>query len=195
MYCDYVEAHDNLDNLYNITAFGGHGQYDSRQASAGTVYVRYSDQEYGDLYIDDNVVDGVGNPSGTAAVSTELPHIGFGAIGELLDGDGDGLSDTLTTNGLVPLLAGGLTGIRINPNSSQDETFVIVSNTANAITVATPNENGVALANVAAAGDTYSGSYLFDNVAFRRGGNLKVGDSGCRNRHHDHCRVWAADPF
>ena len=77
VYCDYVEAHDNLDNLYNITAFGGHGQYDSRQASAGTVYVRYSDQEYGDLYIDDNVVDGVGNPSGTAAVSTELPHIGF----------------------------------------------------------------------------------------------------------------------
>ena len=54
---------------------------------------------------------------------------------------------------------------------------MIVSNTANAITVATPNENGFALANVAAAEDTYSGSYLFDNVAFRRGGNLKVGDS------------------
>ena len=51
---------------------------DTRKASAGTVYIRYSNQANGDLYIDDNVVDGSGVPNGTSPESTPLTLIGYG---------------------------------------------------------------------------------------------------------------------
>ena len=172
VYCDYVDGVDNLNDLYNITAFGGRGNasYDTRRSSAGTVFVQYSDQAFGDLYIDDNVVDIGGLANGTAAQSTELPHMGFGAIAALAD------DDTLTTDGLVTLLPNGLAGLRINPDITQEETFEILSNTADTITVVTPNENGVTFVDVAQIGDTYAGTYRYNNVIFRRGGNLKIGD-------------------
>ncbi len=122
------------------------------------------------------MVDENGEPNGTAAQSTPLPHIGYGTIAEISDSDADGNPDTLKTDGAVNLLPGGLKGLRINPDITQDETFLISNNTEDTITVVTPNENGVNFDAVAQAGDTYCGWYVFGNVEFRRGGNLVLGD-------------------
>ena len=177
IYCDYVNPEDNLADLYNITALAGHGQYDDRQASAGTVYIEYNNQDNsGVLYIDDKVVDGDGNPNGTASQSTPLLHIGFGTAGVLIDQDLDGAIDTLTTDGLVRMLPNGLIGLRINPDTNQDQSFVILGNTDSTITVETPNENGILFVDVADQEDTYAGTFTYDNLAFRRGGNLVPGD-------------------
>jgi len=171
VHCDYVEASHNFNNLYNLTAFGGRGYYDDRRSSAGTVYVKYSNQTNGNLYVDDNVVDGSGNPNGTSPESTPLTLIGFGITAAV-----DGSSNTLTTDGKVPLLANDLAEIRFNPDINQSESFVVQSNTVDTITVVSPNENGVAFSAVSGVGKTYAGLYRFDNVIFRRGGNLVVGD-------------------
>ncbi len=171
IYCDYVDPTDDLGDLRGTTAFGGRGNYDSRRASAGTVYIKYSNQQQGDLYIDDNVVDGSGTPNGTSPESTPLTYITFGTTAGV---NTDAF--TLTTDGLASLMPGGLVGMRINPDITQQETFVIQSNTANAITVINPNEHGINFSAVAGAGKTYGGWYRFDNVFFRRGGNLVVGD-------------------
>ena len=163
VYCDYVDATDNFRDLYDITAFGGRGYYVDQAASAGTVFIQYTGQDWGDLYIDDNFA------TATASRSTELSHIGFGVNTGVTE-------NTLTTDSLVALLASGLEGLRINPDITQTETFRILTNTSIGITVVTPNENGVEFSAVAQLGDTYAGAYRFDNVTFRRGGNLKMGD-------------------
>jgi hypothetical protein len=169
IFCDYVDSANNLNHLYNITVFSGRGQYDDRKAGAGTVYIKYNTQMEGDLYIDDNIVDQNGDPSGTAAVSTPLPQIGFGATAAIGE-------NTLTTNGLVAMMPGGMVGLRINPHTAQGETFAVQANTGNTLTVVTPNENGVTFSNVAAVGREYAGYYAFDNLIFRRGGSLVTGD-------------------
>ena len=74
------------------------------------------------------------------------------------------------------LRSGDLVGMRLNPDVNQTESFIIQTNTENTITVTTPNEHGVSFSAVAGAGKTYAGLYRFDNVTFRRGGNLVVGD-------------------
>ena len=170
IYCDYVDPSGNLADLYNITALAGHGQYDTRKASAGTAYIKYSNQENGDLYIDDNVVDA------TASQSTPLPHIGFGTVGVLSDQNLDGSIDTLTTDGLVRMLPNGLTGLRINPDINQEQSFAILGNTSSTITVITPNENNVDFETIAGEGSPYAGVFTYDNLTFRRGGNLVAGD-------------------
>ena len=157
---NYIDsAGDDLNGLYNITAFGGHGT--DRWGSAGTVVLRRSDQTYGDLYIDDNV-DGT-----TSSAYTPLTHIGFGSIVGLT-------TDTITTDGTVEMVPNGLAGLEINPNISQDETFVILTNTEDTITVDT--SGGTVLTDIASTGDNYAGIYRFDNVYFRRGGFLVLGD-------------------
>ncbi len=176
IYYDYIDPTNNLADKYNITALAGHGYYDTRQASAGTVYLKSSDQNEGSLYIDDHVVDGTGNPNGTAASSTPLTHIGFGTAGAISDLNLDGVNDSMTTDGLVRLLPNGLVGLRLNPDINQVESFVIQSNDDTIITVVSPNENGVYFDTVAHEGDMYAGTFTYDNLIFRRGGNLKVGD-------------------
>ena len=169
VHCDYVEAGHDFNNLYNLTAWGGRGYYDTRRSSAGTVFIQLSSQELGDLYVDDHVVDGSGNPNGASPESTPLTLIGFGTTSALN-------GDTLTTDGSVVLLPNDLAGLRFNPDINQPETFVIQTNTADTITVTSPNENGVSFFTVAGVGRTYAGVYRFDNVLFRRGGNLVAGD-------------------
>ncbi|MCD4721678.1 MAG: hypothetical protein K8S13_17715, partial [Desulfobacula sp.] len=177
VYCDSVDPTYNLADLYNIIALAGHGQYHDRYSSAGTVYIEYNNQDNsGVLYIDDKVVDGDGNPNGTASQSTPLPHIGSGTAGVLSDQDLDGAIDTMTTDGLVRMLPNGLVGLRINPDTSQDQSFVILNNTDATITVITPNENGAHFADVAEQEDTYAGIFTCDNLTFRRGGRLISGD-------------------
>ncbi|MBI5016415.1 MAG: Ig-like domain-containing protein [Deltaproteobacteria bacterium] len=169
VYCDYVQVDNDLDGLYNVTAFGRTGYYDTRKTTPGTVFVRYSNQGDGDLYIDGGIVDAAGHPYASNPDSIVLPALGFGTAAAVT-------ADTLTTDGLVPMFPGALPGIRLNPDVDQQETFVIVSNTDATITVQSPNEHGVSFSDIAGVGRTYAGFYRFDNVFFRRGGNLMLGD-------------------
>jgi len=162
VYCDYLDSAAPLGNLRSLSAFAGHGQFDDRKASAGTVYVKYS-QGQEELFVDDN------SAGATAAASTPLTPIGNGVSGTVT-------ATTLQADGQMPLLPGGLTGLRLNPDLSQQENFAISGNSADTISVVTPNEHGVAFATLAAAGKVYSGHYRYDNLTFRRGGNLLLGD-------------------
>ena len=150
---------DDLGGLRNITALGGRGSW-SAHGSAGTVLLRHSAQPHGDLYIDDNVADA------TAPNWTPLTRIGLGRIADLTAG-------TLTTDGDVPMIPNGLVGLELNPNIAQDVTFTVISNTDTTITVDTATAS---LTDVASVGDTYAGVYNFDNLYFRRGGWLVLGD-------------------
>jgi len=157
----YISTREGQDfgGLRQITSFGGHGSWN--WGSAGTVLLRRNDQQQGDLFIDDNVA------ASRSSQWTPLVLIGFGEIIALSD-------DTITTDGVVDLLPGGLVGIEINPNLSQEQTFVIIANTETTITVDT--SAGTRLTDVAEIGDTYVGVYGYDNITFRRGGWLVTGD-------------------
>lgn len=156
---DTLGAPDNdLDALRGITAFGGHA---STPGSAGTVLLRHLSQPLGDLYIDG------GYEGSTAPAYTPLTPITFGAAAAVS-------GNSLTTDGKVRLIPNGLVGLELNPNTDQEQTFTIVANSEDGITV-TPG-NGTNLEDVSAAGDTYVGIYRFDNVYFRRGGFLCIGD-------------------
>ena len=81
---DTVDAGHDFDNLYQLTAWGGQGYYDTRRSSAGTVQFHINqDQDHGNLYLDDNVVDGSGNPNGTSPEATPLTLIGFGTTAQV----------------------------------------------------------------------------------------------------------------
>jgi len=156
---DYFgSAGDDLNATRNIVARGGRGSYDG---SAGTILLRRHDQAYGDLYIDDE------NTIATASAWTPLTHIGFGRSAWIT-------ADTLVTDGKVRLVPGGLAGLELNPNVAQAETFTIIGNNATSITVDV--SGGIQLTDVAATGDEYAAVYRFDNVYFRRGGYLVLGD-------------------
>ena len=90
------------------------------------------------------------------------------------------LADGLLTDGQVSLLPGALVGLRLNPDLHQGvdppETFAIIANGVDQITVAAPNEQGVPFASVAAEGHTYGGDWRFENLTLRGGGHLEVGD-------------------
>ena len=163
LYADFVDATANLNGLRNITAVRGRGFYDSPAGSAGTVFMQLTGQADGDLIVDDNVV------GATAPTGTPLNLIGPGTTAAVT-------ADTLTTDGFVPLLPNGVVGLRLNPDTTQTETFQIATNTASTMTVVTPNEHGVAFASVAGVGARYRGVWRFDNLQFRRGGQLEVGD-------------------
>jgi len=169
IYCDSIDPINNFSNLRSITAFAGKGQYDDRVASSGTVYVKYSNQANGDLYIDANVVDANGSPNGTAADPTYLNGIPYGKAAAVT-------ADTLTTDGQIAFLPGALVGLRINPDLSQQESFVITANTENTITVLTPNEHMVDFSSIAGVAKAYGGIHVYDNLFFRRGGSLILGD-------------------
>jgi len=150
---------DDLNGSRNITAFGGHGSH--RWGSAGTVLLRRQGQTHGDLYIDDNL------PTQTSTAWTPMTHIGFGAVSWLTN-------DTLRTDGRVAMIPNGLVGLEINPNLLQETAFTVSANTETTITVNV--SGGTNLTDVASVSDEYAGVYRFDNVFFRRGGFLVMGD-------------------
>jgi large repetitive protein len=157
---DYLDSGvDDLSGLRNITALGGHGN--SRWGSAGTVLMRRSDQQHGDLYVDDGVTDA------TSSVYTPLTPIGFGTVAAVTE-------DTLETDGTMNLPLNGLLGLELNPNLNQTVTYRVLTNTESVITVDTSGKP--LLTEVTAAGAGYVGIYRFDNVYFRRGGFLVLGD-------------------
>jgi large repetitive protein len=162
---DFVDPTSNLGDLRQVSAWSGRGFYDRQgggaRSSAGTVVLTIGGVET--LIIDDN------ETTQTAPTGTPLALLGPGVSGPVrLDG--------LTTDGVVPLLPGALIGQRLNPDLGQAETFRIVGNDADTVTVETPNGNGVAFAEVAAPGRTYALTHSFDNLTLRRGGHLEVGD-------------------
>jgi len=163
IYADFVDPNANLDELRNVSAFGGDGFYDD--GAAGTVFVRLSGQEDGTLYADGGFTDG-----STAPHATTLPAVGPGLTLSAT-------ADTLTVDGTLPAFTpDALVGLLLSPDTRQGETFRIVGNTADTITVETPNENGVAFAALAAPGLPYAGHWRFDQVRLRRGGWLELPD-------------------
>lgn len=162
IYCDSLDQTNNLGSLRNVSAFPGRDNYDTAAASAGTVYFKYN-QGAEELFIDGN------SASSTASGATPLPHIGSGTTVAVT-------GDTLTLDGQVPLLPGGLAGVRLNPDTTQQENFAVKANGASSITVVTPNEHGVAFLSIAAVGLKYGGVQGYDNLTFRRGGNLLLDD-------------------
>ena len=161
---DYLGgAGEDFNGLRNITALGGHGNY--RWGSAGTVLLKRSDQQHGDLYVDDNVTNA------TSSVYTPLIPIGPRRIVSLTE-------DTIGTDGVLKMVPGGLVGLEINPNLSQTQTYMVVGNTGNTITVDISGKLPLTNPSIAKVGDLYGGGfYRFDNVYFRRGGFLVTGDS------------------
>lgn len=156
---------EDFNGLRNIGAFGGHpGQ---RWGSAGTVLMKRRSQQYGDLYIDDNVA------GGASLAYTPLVAVGFGTIVAISE-ETALQTATITTDATVRMMPDGLVGMEVNPNLKQGQTYVIVSNTESTFTVSTAGKP--ALSSVAAVGDSYAGVYRFDNIYFRRGGALVVGD-------------------
>ena len=158
---DLIDPDADFNGLLDLSAHRGRGSFDNTQGSAGTLYLAINGSET--LIIDDN------ETGRTAATGTPLPLMGPARAVAVE-------ANALTTDGLVPLLPGALVGLRLNPNLTQDETFAITANGVDRIEVATPNEQGVAFATVAAIGGTYIGDYRYGNLLLRRGGHLEVGD-------------------
>jgi hypothetical protein len=67
-----------------------------------------------------------------------------------------------------------LVGLEFNPNIEQSETYQIVANTTDSITVDIVGKPE--LTDIAQVGDTYAAVYHFDNVYLRGGGKLILGD-------------------
>jgi len=153
---------EDLAGLRNISAFGGHGN--ASWGSAGTVLLNRGGQQYGDLYVDDNMTNNT-----TSSAWTPLTPLGFGKIVNLT-------ANTITTSGAVPLAVNGLVGMEVNPNLNQGQTYQVLSNTGTGITVDTTGKPDLTAPGMAQIGDSYAAIYRFDNVYFRRGGFLVLGD-------------------
>ena len=109
--------------LANIRALGGLGN--GLRGGAGTIFLKADTQEFGDLIVDNQAVPA---PAG----STPLRAVGAGTSTVLA---ANVLTD-VTANFPVPDLATGelgLIGLELNPNTAQDQTFMIIDNTATEI--------------------------------------------------------------
>ena len=163
IHAQFVDPNADLAGLRNVTTLGGDGYYGD--GAAGTVYLHLPADADGTLFL-----DGVMPAGQTQPVATELPPIGPGVAAAVT-------ADTLTVDGtLRAFTPNALVGLRLNPNLAQAQDFAIASNTADTITVVTPNENGATFASVATLGATYAGAWHFDDVRFRRGGFLELAD-------------------
>lgn len=161
VYADFVDPNADLGALRSVTAFGGDGYYGD--GAAGTVFLRLPGETAGTLTID------AGFANATAPSATTLPAVGPGIAAGVS-------ASSLTVDGIVPLLPNGLAGNLLNPDTAQNEVFEIASNTADTLTVITPNANGVAFASVAGANKRYAGAWRFDALTLQRGGFLELGD-------------------
>ncbi len=159
---DFIDPLDDLNGQRNITAFSGIGFF--ARATAGTIFLHQTGQSDGDLIIDD------AESSKTTTHGTPLLPMGPGVAQAVT-------ANSLTVDGTLPgFLPNAFVGHHLNPNIVQAEVFEIASNDANSITVVTPNGNGVDFASVAGVGASYAGSWIFDNLEFRRGGYLILAD-------------------
>ncbi|MBI5510296.1 MAG: Ig-like domain-containing protein [Deltaproteobacteria bacterium] len=156
-----------------IHARGGVGS--ATKGGAGTVFLKNANQQYGELRIDNG---GVVAP----LASTQLVSIGGNssatpdAYFDLYSGSLS--ATTLTAIGAVSFpvydpTAGSfsdLTGLRLNPNTDQPQTFIVVSNTAKQIVT------GGGLMGVAAANQSYVGEYTLDKLVVGGGAKVRIAD-------------------
>ena len=161
---DYVDTLHNLNGLRDLTAYPGRGQYDNRRAAAGSIYLRRNAQNVGML-----VVDGGLAPGQTSPVESSLVPIGPGIVASVS-------ANTIEFDAKVPVVPGGLAGLRFNPDLLQDHSFLILDNTTTAVTVATPNEQGIHFAAVAAPGRRYGASWTFADLLVRGGAYFELAD-------------------
>ncbi len=155
---------ENFNNLLDINALSG--RLDSYPSGPGTVFLKRSDQTFGNLYVDAK------KTGGPVSVLTPLTTVGTGVVQNLTE-DSIELNGT-SLGGLSEMIPGSLVGLEINPNISQEVLYKIISNTENSVTVDISGKP--ALTSISAIGDTYSGVYRFDNLFMRRGGGLLVDD-------------------
>ncbi len=150
---------NNFGQTRNITASGFKGSV--RHGSSGTVLLRQSGQMIGDLILDATTTNA------TAQLWSPLTPIGLGRSVSLT-------ADTLTLDGAVTVLPGGLVGLTLRPNVNASVGFIITDNTASTITVAVNGPTN--LLAVAVPGDEYAAEYRFDNVILRRGAWVVTSD-------------------
>src|SRR5690606_119910 len=113
LHVDAIDPADDLDELRNVTALGGDGFYGD--GAPGTVYVRLAEQDHGTLIFD------AGRTTDTWAPETGLPPIGPGVPAAVDE-------DSLVVDGaLRPFTPGALVGLRLDPDTSQGESFRIVA--------------------------------------------------------------------
>ncbi|MCP5058760.1 MAG: hypothetical protein GY937_18825 [bacterium] len=158
---DFVDPQSDLGGLRQVTARGGDGFY--ADGAPGTVFIHRTGDIDGELIVD------AGLATGTWPLESRWVPVGPGiasAVGP----------DTLTTDGAVPLLPGGLVGLRLNPDTLHNETFEIADNTATTISVVTPNENGFGFPSLASPGNTYAGHWRFDRVTLQGGAFVEIAD-------------------
>jgi hypothetical protein len=140
----------------NIHAYGGKGNTGTTvayNAGAGTIYLKPSGQEFGDLIIDNH-----NTATATTIYSTTLPAVGAGfntAVGE----------DVLENNGANwPL--NSLVGLRLNPNPSGVLVFSIMGNDMTHIWVCPDPELGV-LTDQTQVGYPYIGEHHLFNLTVK----------------------------
>jgi hypothetical protein len=162
IHADAADAASDLLGARRATAYGGDGFYGD--GAPGTVYVSLGGVE--------TLVFDAGRTSDRWTPEATLPYVGPGVAANVT-------ADSFDTDGHLP---GGireyhLAGLRVNPNVAQDETFAIESNSTGpigTIQVRTPNENGVAFADVALDGASYAGAWRFQNVVLRGGASVAL---------------------
>ncbi len=150
---------NGFNGLRNITAAGGKGS--TRRGSAGTVLFKGPGQSYGDLYIDETLT----NMTGT--LWSPLATIGYGEAVAVS-------SNTLTLDGGVKILPGGLVGMTLQPDLQQPDLFTVIANTETSVTVELSGPTD--LTDVASAGSRYAAQHRYDNVFLRGGAFLVIGD-------------------
>jgi len=150
---------NDFNGVRNVTATGFKGS--NRHSSSGSILMRQSAQAFGDLIVD------AATTNATAQLWSPLNPIGLGRSVALT-------TNTLTLDGAVVVLPGGLVGLKLKPNVNHPAEFTIVDNTTTTITVDV--SSGTNLSDVAVASDVYAALYRFDNVVLRRGAWLVTSD-------------------
>lgn len=150
---------NDFNDLLNIAAAGG--KANNGNGSAGTVLLKGPGQLFGDLYVDETTTNATGS------LWSPLTTIGYGEAVQVT-------SNTLTLDGGVAVLPGGLVGMTLQPDVTQPALFTVIANTATTITVDV--SGGTNLTGVASVGSRYAALHRFDNVTLRRGAFAVIGD-------------------
>jgi hypothetical protein len=164
---DGLRGNFSDSNLYgSIVARGGldgAGLLSGRMGGAGTVFLRTSAQQYGDLIVD----------SGGAVVKTPLLTVPRGVVHTVAS---DSIKNLSLAN--TPMAANRYVGALLKPNVNETTTKTLADDTYFEVTgndAVTFFLNGDATP-IATPGDLYRGFFIFDNLDVR--GGAQVSTSG-----------------
>jgi hypothetical protein len=132
-------------DLSHVHAVGGNGR---QRGGAGTILLKSTAQTIGDLVVDaDDAAPGRATP-----------------IFSIAGAASSGLTANTLTDASAAFTPGSLIGLRLNPDTTQAQTFRVVAN--DATTISTDPDDG-ALTSVAASGDAYGGVYVIEHLELR----------------------------